>query len=140
MVPGHPCHRRGLPIPNIFRITSAKLKPAAWITRRFRMFSRPRKCTRLMPPVSYRCAKLLSANSQRSFCKTFAPLTAHPTPVRVDLFLLGLLAPPFPTAPLRFRNVASHTLSAQLQQCRAAMISLVRHHLFHAPLVDLLGN
>ncbi len=41
-------------------MTSPRLIPTAWTSSRLRMLARPRRCSRLMPPVSYMCAKLRS--------------------------------------------------------------------------------
>src|SRR5690349_2120752 len=51
-----PCNRRGLPTPTNFRIISAKLKPPACTSSRFRMLFLPFRWVRLIPPVSYMCA------------------------------------------------------------------------------------
>ena len=51
----------------VFRRISERLNAAPCTSSRFRMLSRPRRCNRRIPPVSYRCAKLRSVNSLRSF-------------------------------------------------------------------------
>src|SRR6202451_4462348 len=65
-----PCNRLGLTTPTNFRMTSAKLKPPACTSSRFRMLFLPFKCTRLIPPVSYMCAMLRSVSSLRVRCNS----------------------------------------------------------------------
>jgi len=48
------CDLRGLPIPSNVRMISAKLKPPACTSSRFKMLSLPYRCTRLIPPVRIR--------------------------------------------------------------------------------------
>jgi hypothetical protein len=68
-----------------------------------------------------------------------ASLSPHAPPIRVNSLLFHLLTLPIPSAWLRFRYVARDTLLVQLLQHYSAVISLVRHRLFHAPLVDAPG-
>src|SRR6266700_257193 len=46
------CRPRGVPFPSCCRITSDRLSAPTWISTRLRTFSRPRKYTRRIPPVS----------------------------------------------------------------------------------------
>ncbi len=45
----------GVPLPNSLRISSPRLAAPECTTSRLRIFSRPRKCTRRIPPRSYKC-------------------------------------------------------------------------------------
>ena len=62
-----PCKLRGVPIPVSDRIQMPRLYPQAWINKRFRMFSCPRKYTRRSPPLPYMWAIDRSAFSVRCF-------------------------------------------------------------------------
>jgi putative hydrolase of the HAD superfamily len=61
-----------------------------------------------MPPVSYMCALLRSANSGPFALQPLATPATKPPPIRVDLFLLLRAAVPTPTASigLRYSRIA----------------------------------
>jgi hypothetical protein len=65
-----PCNRRGLPTPMVFRRIKDRLIAAPCTSSRFRMLFRPCRWTRLIPPASYRCAKLLSVSSLNPSVRT----------------------------------------------------------------------
>src|ERR1022692_1044088 len=48
----NPCRPRGVPLPISLRMTRLRLNPLTCNSNRFRMFACPRKCKRLIPPVS----------------------------------------------------------------------------------------
>jgi outer membrane protein OmpA-like peptidoglycan-associated protein len=48
----NPCRPRGVPLPISLRMTRLRLNPLTCTSNRFRIFSCPRKCSRLIPPVS----------------------------------------------------------------------------------------
>ena len=50
--PTSPWRPRGVPLPISLRISRLKLKPLTWISNRFKILSRSRRWSRLIPPVS----------------------------------------------------------------------------------------
>src|ERR1035437_5901260 len=60
----------------------------------------------------------------------FASLAPNASPVPIDRRLLPWFPPPLPTLSFRLRQIRPHSDLSEILHHRAAMIALVRHHLF----------
>src|SRR3990172_8864153 len=78
--------------------------------------------------VSEASFQQLSSPAQQSF----APVSSDAPPIAIHCSLLARFALPVTPSPLRLGNVRPHSDLSQVFPPRPAMISLVRHHLFHA--------
>ena len=103
------------------------------------MLLRPRRCVRLIPPVSYIWAKLRSTDSDRSRCSAL-PRLAWVTRRRLasTRSLSSTLAVPVPFASIRFRDVASYARLMKINKDFAAVVALVQYRFFDATLIDQL--
>src|SRR5260370_15430776 len=67
----------------------------------------------------------------------FAAFSSSPPPVGVHLLLLVLFPFPVPWASVRLRYVTTAAYRMYVLQYGSAVVTLVGHHLFDAPQVDL---
>ena len=123
-----PCKLRGVPIPVSARIQTPRLYPQAWINKRFRMFSCPRKYTRRSPPLPYMWAIDRSAFSVRCFPNSRPRSPPTRSRFASTVFWTSSLAVPV-ALPLRLRHVRLLPVRCQRLQRRIAVVALVRRHL-----------
>src|SRR6266480_3172871 len=118
-----PCNRRGLPIPTSFRMISAKLKPPACTSRRFRMLSLPFMHT--SHSAGFVQVRHTSFRQLTSLpLQSLAARSPNPPPVGVHLLLLIGFPFPLPRTSLRLGNVAD-CLGTNVPSRNRANIGLV---------------
>ena len=92
-----------------------------WIGSRFNTFSCPRTCSRLIPPLPYRCAQ-----------GSLQPLSPDAPPIRIHRFLPLPVSSPASLPSPRFAYIAAQSHRIQVHHPLRAVIPLVGHHLFDA--------